>query len=223
MAKINDFFTSEKTIIGSRERLLNLLDKFSDKYQNNPIFLIAGSWGIEITSGKELEHDDIDLIILQDPPYYIDDANEIEEKCFNVIPLEINYLKENCIKKVIDKREVYVPNYNLQICLKLIGQLQENLPERAIIQLRILLESYKDFEENKTKKEINLILKRLIPEELDSDIISGNITLALKEYLQGKKDSAMQELIRLHSLINKSFRYQFEKRGLIKKIKISEK
>jgi len=220
--RINDFFSSDKNQIGSRERLLNLVDTFQSK-NNNPLFLIAGSWGIEILSEINLEHDDIDLIVLQDPPCYLDDATEIEESCFDIIPLDTGYLKDNLIKKNVFGKEIHLPDFNLQICLKLIGQLQEKLPERAINQLKVLLDSYKKFDEEKSEKEINYLLNKLIPEELNSLILSQNIISALKTYFKGKKESAIEELIRLHSLINKSLRYQFEKRGLTRKIKISDK
>jgi hypothetical protein len=219
--RINDFFSSDKNQIGSKERLLNLVDTFQNK--NNPLFLIAGSWGIEIISGVGLKHDDIDLIVLQNPPYYVDDATEIEESCFDVIPLDINYFEENIIRKNIFGRDFYLPSFNLQVCLKLIGQLQEELPERAINQLKILLDSYEKFSEEKSEKEIEYILRKLIPNELNSSRMSKNIILALKQYFQGKNENAIEELVRLHSLINKSLRYQFEKRGLTKKIKISDK
>ena len=136
--RINDFFSFDENQIGSRERLFNLVDTFQSK-TDSPLFLIAGSWGIELLSEINLEHDDIDLIVLQNLPYYLDDATEIEESCFGIIPLDIDYLKENFIKKNIFGREIYLPDFNLQICLKLIGQLQKKLPERAVNQLKTLL------------------------------------------------------------------------------------
>jgi len=174
-----------------------------------PYFLIAGSWAIELISGKKLEHDDIDLIVLTDPPYYLDDAEEIEEKCFDIIPLSLDYFKKNCLEINLNEIKTYIPNHNLQICLKLIGQLQERLPKRAINQLRCLLDSYELFNEKESGEEIEYILRNLIPEELNSDVVAKDIVQALKEYFLGKKNSSIEEFIRLHSLMNRALRYQF--------------
>lgn len=220
--KINNFFNSDKNKIGSKERLLSLVDNFPNKF-SIPIFLIAGSWGIELISGIKLEHDDIDVIVLQNPPYYLDDAENIEESCFGIIPLETNYFKNYFKNKFYYNREFYLPSFNLQICLKIIGQLQKKFPKRAVRQLKVLLESYENFNEKNSEEELNYILKRLIPDELNYLTISKNIIFALKKYFQGEKDFAVKEFIKIHSLINKSLRCQFEKRGLTKKLKISEK
>lgn len=221
MEKLRVFFKSNKDSIGSKERLEKLLWKFNQS--SSPLFLIAGSWGIELTSGKVLEHDDIDLIVLQNPPYYIDDAEEIEESCFDIIPLDSNYFEDNFLEREFKGIKVFVPSYNLQICLKLIGQLQENLPERAIKQLEVLLGSYEGFDKGKSQEEINYILGKLTPEDLNYKAISEYLVGAIENYLKGEKGKSIDEFIKIHSLINKSLRFQFEKRGLTKKIGISLK
>ncbi len=218
-----NFFSWNKNPVGSKERLLDLLKTIPQFSGGKINYLIAGSWATEILSGNKLKHDDIDVITFTEPPYYLDDALEKEEKCFNVIPLDKDYLKNNFIKKKFNGKEVYVANHNLQICSKLIGQLQEKLPERAIEQLKELLNSYSNFNRKKSQEEIFYILRKLTPEELNYKIISKHVIGAIELYLSEEKEKSIEEFIRIHSLINKSLRYQFEKRELTKRIKISEK
>jgi len=217
------FFSQDENPSGSKKRVLSLLEKIPQFSKGKINYLIAGSWATEILSKKEIEHDDIDIITLTNPSYYLDDATEDEEKCFSVFPLEEEYLECNFLKKSFENKVVYVSNYNLQICSKLIGQLQEKLPERAIEQLKFLLGSYPSFNKEYSQKEILYILEKLTPDELNHKVISKHIVDATELYLNGEKEKSLEEFLRIHSLINKVLRYQFEKRGLSKKIKISEK
>lgn len=221
--QFNLFFSSNKEPLGSKKRILELLDNFPQSEKEKLNYLIAGSWAIEIISNKKIKHDDIDLIVLQNPPYYIDDATEIEEKCLNVIPLDLVYFKDNLLKREFEGREVYVLSDNLQVCLKLIGQLQERLPERAILQLKILLDSYENFNREESKKEILYILTRLTPEDLDHDNLAEQIINSIDKYGGGEKEEAINNFLEIHSIINKSLRREFKKRKLTKKIGISEK
>lgn len=218
-----EFFLNDEEIVGSKERLFNLFKTIPQKNGNKINYIIAGSWATEILSGRKIKHDDIDIITLTEPPYYLDDALEEEEKCFNVIPLDRDYLENNFIIKRFEEKEVYVANHNLQICSKMIGQLQEKFPERAVEQLKALLESYNEFNRTESQREIFYILEKLTPEELNHKIISKHIAEAMELYFNGEKEKSLEEFIRIHSLINKALRYQFERRGLTKKIKISEK
>ena len=222
--QINLFFSSNKHNIGSRKRLSNLLNNLP-QFENGKLnYLIAGSWAIEILSGKKLKHDDIDLIIIQEPLHYIDDAEEIEEKCFGIIPLDQEYFENNnFIKRNFERREVYVPNHNFQICIKLVGQLQKFLPERAITQLEALLSTYKNFDKLSSIKEIKYLLEKWIPEDLNCEELAKKIVNAIENYVVGKKLESIEEFKQIHAQINKSLRNQFEMRGLTKKIKISEK
>lgn len=220
-ARINDFFKLNLDKVGSKKRLISLIDNFNEQ---KPNFMIAGSWAIEIISGEKIKHDDIDIITLDViPPTYLDDAKYIEEKCNFNLPIEKSYFEDHFISCIFENRSVLVPSLNLQICLKLFGQLQKKLPKRAINQLKIILKQYKDLNEITSKKEFEYIFGKLLPLELNHIVISKNLLLTLKRYFAGEKEEALKELIQLHSLINKSLRYQFEKRGLTKKIKISNK
>src|SRR4030042_4656794 len=115
------FFSHDKNTPGSKKRVLNLLNKIPQISKGKVNYLIAGSWSTEILSKTKIEHDDIDIITITNPSYYLDDAIEEEEKCFSVFPLEKEYLEANLIKEYFDNKTVYVSNYNLQICSKLIG------------------------------------------------------------------------------------------------------
>jgi len=45
----------------------------------------------------------------------------------------------------------------------------------------------------------------------------------MENYLDGKREKSIEILIKIHTLINRSLRFQFKERGLTKKIKISNK
>lgn len=89
--------------------------------------------------------------------------------------------------------------------------------------MKFLLGSYPSFNKEYSQKEILYILEKLTPDELNHKVISKHIVDATELYLNGEKEKSLEEFLRIHSLINKVLRYQFEKRGLSKKIKISEK
>src|SRR3989344_9599366 len=94
VSQINEFFSLNSASMGSFERIVNLLDGL----KNDNSFLLAGSWAIEGISGQRMEHDDIDLIILCNPPYYIDDAVTKEEHCCNIIPLSSDDLIKDSVR-----------------------------------------------------------------------------------------------------------------------------
>jgi len=224
LSKMKSFFLGNKHRIGSMQRLVELLEKFPQKENGKVKYLIAGSWAIEIFSGDKLDHDDIDLIVLQDPPYYIDDAVIEEESCWGVLPLDLKYFDKKGVISVkrFKGKEVYIPNFNLNICSKFIGELRKDFSNRAIHQLRCLLENLESFDKNKSKNEISYILRKLLPSTLNFDKLSEKIVDAVCWYLNGEKEEAIQEMCSIHKKINLALRFQFSKRGLDKKTKISE-
>jgi len=223
LSQMKSFFLENKYQIGSMQRLVELLEKFPQK-EGKINYLLAGSWAIEVFSGKKLDHDDIDLIILKDPLYYIDDAISEEESCWNVLPLDLEYFdkKGTIMKKEFKGKEIYIPNFNLNICSKFIGELRRDFSERAINQLKCLLDTLEDFNVEKSKEEIFYIFKKLLPSNLNLDKLSGELVKAIYWYLNGDKGESIQKMQEIHKEINESLREQFSKRGLDKKIKISE-
>lgn len=223
-SKMKSFFLKNRHQIGSMQRLVELLEKFPQKENGKIKYLVAGSWAIEVFSGNKLDHDDIDLIILQNPVYYVDDAISEEESCFNVLPLDLEYFedKETIFTKEFERKKIYVPNFNLSICSKFVGELRRDFSERAINQLKCLLDNLADFDVGKSKEEIFYIFKKLLPSTLNFDKLSEELVNAINKYLNGNKEKAILEMQEIHKEINEILRKEFSKRGLDKKIKISE-
>lgn len=211
--KINEFFSLDKNPIGSFERLKSLSVYLTDK--PNFYYLIAGSWAIEGISGQILEHDDIDLIFLNNPSFYVDDAITKEEHCCNIIPLDTNYIKENAIKvKIRGEIEVYVPSPTLQYCLKLIGQLENELSKRAIAQSFLLLSLYANQDYHSVKEEIICLLNNLTPADFDVEVCAEDMILAIKSYrIQDLKNTEFY-LRSAHRRINDSLHKKFREMNL---------
>ncbi|MFA7576412.1 MAG: hypothetical protein WCY27_04165 [archaeon] len=175
-------------------------------------YLIAGSWGIAITTNEKIKHDDIDVILFTNNkhPLYIDDANNIEEKCEGPIPISKKYFNENHLIKTYKNKEIIVPTINFQICAKLIGQLELRLPKRAINQIILLLNNYNKIEEKNSYKEIKYILNNTTPKQINKSKITEKIITAIKTYKTNKVKS-INQFIEIHKEINTSLREEFNK------------
>ncbi len=223
--RLNDFAKNFSDIelrysnIGSYERVEALLKKFPQIQENKLIYLFAGSWAIEFTSGQKLEHDDIDIILLGSPYYYIDDAVSKEEHCCNVIPLPKNYFTRP--KKFIEAEnprglgKVYVPSLNLQYCFKLIGELDKRLSDRAIKQALLLIKQYSTvINEKEFLDEAKEILKSCLPNNFNSELVSQIMLDSIKEYKKGNQQESEKMIVQAHSLINQSLKNKFKDMGI---------
>ncbi|MFH1311571.1 MAG: hypothetical protein ABIH65_04155 [Nanoarchaeota archaeon] len=211
--KVNEFFSLDKSPIGSFERLKSINNYFVN--EPNFCYLIAGSWAIEGISGEKLEHDDIDLIILCNPPFYVDDAITKEEHCCNIIPLPLDYIKRNAVRiKLRERLNVLVPNLNLQFCLKLIGQLERNLPERAIFQTYRLLSLYRKSDYNDIRKEFIFLLKKLTPADFEIEDVAEKMILAIKSFKTKDLKDTEAYLKSAHKKINISLHKKFNEMNL---------
>lgn len=214
--KLRDYFSSSigKDILTRISDLLKGLPQFNKEVN----YLIAGSWAIELISGQKLQHDDIDVITLTEPVFYIDDAITKDEHCDGIMPIPLDYFSRvgaiNVVSNEIFDGKIYIPNHNMQICVKLIGQLEQRLPEGAIGQLKILLESHDNFNCTDSLFEIEYILKHLIPQYLDSRFISLLIVNAIRDYREGRVNEAINSLRVAHGIINRSLYGEFEKLAL---------
>jgi len=194
--------------VGSKDKLINLIKKYPQKSNNKINYLIAGSWAIEFASNKKLKHTDIDIISLQDPVFYVDDAKMISEKCYGKIPLSLEYfIKNYLIVKYMDQ-EIYLPTLNLQLSLKFIGELKPVISKRAIKQIKLLLGVY---EKNIVTdlNELHYILKILLPKELDIDLLTKKIIKLINNYKQKKNIDL--EIIKIHKIINSKLLEAFKK------------
>lgn len=214
---IEKFF--ESTDKKGKKKLFQLFDSIP-QFNDNINYLVAGSWAIEISSEKRLRHDDIDLIILDQFPVYIDDAIFSEEKCNGIIPLDTEYFQLFNEKCIYENKIIYVPSINFQICMKLIGQLQKRLPKRALKQLNYLLDSYKNFNIQISKDEIHYILSNTTPITLNHKLLTDEIINAIILYKKDK-EGANKKFIEIHNEINKVLRNEFDKVSY--NIKISNK
>ena len=207
ISRITNGFSLNNKPIGSLERINNINNIMEKKISN---YLIAGSWGIEGISGQKMEHDDIDLIIFNNPSFYIDDARTKEEHCCNIIPLPTDYITENAVKvKLRENLEIYVPSLNIQYCFKIIGELEEKLSKRAIHQSSILLSLYKDQDYNELKKEFIFLLRKLTPADFNVEEVTENMISAIGSY----KDTEMN-LKNAHRKINDSLHKKFRQMNL---------
>ena len=213
VTEINEFFRLDNNSIGSFKRVVKVNRFLKNKGEFN--YLIAGSWAIEAISNKEIEHDDIDLIILDNPCFYIDDAITKEEHCCNVIPLPTNYIKENVIKVKLRKEiEAYVPSLTLQYCLKMIGQLENDLPKRAISQSFILLSAYTNSDYYTIKEEIVYLLKNLTPADFNVERVAEDMISAIKSYKIKDLNNTELYLKNAHRKINDSLHKKFREMNL---------
>jgi hypothetical protein len=211
--KINEFFSLDKSPIGSFERLESLNNRFTN--EQDLYYLVAGSWAIESISRQRLEHDDIDLIVLSSPPFYVDDAITKEEHCCSVIPLPIDYIKRNAVKvKLRERLNVFVPSLNLQFCLKLIGQLERNFPDRAVIQTYSLLSLYKKPEYCQIKNDFVFLLKKLTPADFEIEEIADKMILAIKSFKTKNLKNTDTYLREAHKKINESLHNKFKEINL---------
>ncbi len=201
----------------SREKI----EKFIIKYKSED-FIIAGSWAIEILSKKKLNHSDIDLIFNGNSVYYIDDAKIEEEQCFGIIPLDKNYFEKNFVIKEFHNKNIKLPSFNFQIAIKIIGELRKDFTSRAQKQIKLLLENYDNFNKEKSLKEIKYIFENTTPKTLEHDKIAKQIIDSIILWKTNKRNEAMNKIIKIHSEVNSKLREEFSKRGLNKKIKISE-
>lgn len=210
--KINDFFSLDKNSIGSFERLESLNRNFVN---DDFYYLIAGSWAIEAISGQKIEHDDIDLIILRNPPFYVDDAITKDEHCCNVMPLPTGYIKKNAIKtKLREKLNVIVPSLDLQLCLKLIGQLEKELPNRAVFQAYSLLSLYENYDYNKLREDFIFLLKKLTPADFEIEDVAEKMILAIKSFKTKDLKNTEMYLKSAHKKINESLHKKFREMNL---------
>lgn len=190
---------------------LDYIIKNYPQIKNNQInYLIAGSWAIEILSNQKIKHDDIDFIILKKQPIYTDDATITEEKCDGPIPLSKKYFLENHIISKYKNKNIIIPTINLQICLKICGQLEDKLPNRAEKQLKLLLENYNLKEKKRAKYEIKYILKNILPEDLDFNKLTKDFIFSINLYKKNKTQS-IKEFRKLHKITIKSLNKEFKK------------
>ena len=210
VSEIKKFFLQDNNIIGSYERVVKINNRFLKKKENFN-GMIAGSWAIEAVSGHKIEHDDIDLIIFSDLCFYIDDAITNEEHCCNVIPLPIHYLKEKAVKTNLrGELEVYVPDLTLQYCLKIIGQLEKEFPEKAVVQSVDLFSAYKNPNYKEIKNEIIFILKRCTPADFNVKNVAKDMIFAIKSYKLKDFESMKVYLKKAHRKINDSLHKKFK-------------
>jgi len=205
--------------IGSYERIDAILRKIPQIKENKVIYLFAGSWAIEFTSGQKLEHDDIDIIFLGNPSWYIDDAITKEEHCCNVIPLPDEYLLDpmNILetKNTRGVGKVFVPSLTLQYCFKLIGELNPVFSERAIQQASLLIKQYNSkLSKDDFIKECSLILKNCLPNGFDSILVSKMMFEAIVAYKNWGIKNCEMKLVEAHSIINHSLKKKFKDMGL---------
>jgi len=206
---IDLFFSIDDAPIGSFERLSRLHTHFFNTTRCK--YLIAGSWAIEAISGQVLEHDDIDIIVLSNPPFYVDDAITQEEHCCHRIPLPLDYLGAHTITCVLrNTLPVLVPSINMQLCLKLIGQLERKLPKRAIHQAFAILSQYTNPDYAKIKSDCVYLVSKLTPADFNIDEVVDTICLAITSYTIGDVDQAELHLRNAHSIINRSLHNTFE-------------
>ena len=200
--------TNSKHGLGSYKSLSELLLNYP-QYKDTLRYIIAGSWAIEFLTGHRLKHRDIDIIILQNPLWYLDNAITQEEKCDGVIPLNVSYFENRNIvscKSLRDKSLVYVPDINLQLCFKFIGELNSTLSKRAILQFSLLYEYA--IKKGLNKDNVLLILKCCTPESINHMEITEQIISALNIY-QKDKITWLKGIRSIHKTINKALHSAF--------------
>lgn len=200
----------KKSNYKNKQKLKDLLTKFPQRNINKINYLIAGSWAIELISDKKLKHTDIDILSLQNPPIYFDDAKIKKEQCNGPIPIPLNYFKKNYLIIRYNNTTIYTPTINFQICVKLIGELNKNYSQRAINQTKLLINKINL--KNINKKEINYIYKKLIPEKLNYTEITNETIKLILDYKKNKNDKKFEKDIKkIHKKINEELKYEFKK------------
>lgn len=208
-------FKNSKHGLGSHGFFSELLDKYPQVKNNKIRYIIAGSWAIEFLTGQKLKHRDIDVIILQAPLWYLDNAITQEEKCDGVIPLDSAYFKCKNIVPCTNLRKngiVYVPEINIQLCFKFIGELNPTLSKRAIVQLSLL---YKYTIQNGLDQDkILLILKSCTPKSLNHKELTKQIGSSVTEYIKDKA-TWLKEIKKIHRTINKALHQAFNDKTIL--------
>jgi hypothetical protein len=193
----------------------HFLKNYPQKINQRIRYLVAGSWAIEFLTGKRLSHKDIDIIVIQNPLWYLDNAKTKEEKCDGVIPLSNKYFdNRNIIKCTKINKNIYVPDINLQICFKFIGELNPHLSKRAILQLKLLFEYAGEF--NGIKKEnILQIVQSCTPSILDHKNITAQIIYTSELYQQEKYTEWIKKINAIHKKINSALQKSFKNKNMI--------
>jgi len=200
--------------LGSYKYLSDLFRKIPQQKNRSARYLIAGSWAIEFMTGKHLNHNDLDIILLQDPVLYIDNAKSISEKCDGIIPIPIKYFKKANIiacKNTRGKGKIFLPSMNIQLCLKIIGELDKKLSRNAVSQLELILSKYSVHKNGIGRNilDIMYILKCCTPEDLLHKALAKDIMKAVILYKPRNSKDSLELLEKVHRIINASLRKVF--------------
>lgn len=202
IAELCAFFSREKNEAGSEERLRNLLSVFRDGD-----YLVAGSWGIEIATGKRFRHTDIDVIMLGEYAWYVDDATTAEERCKGRIPFSAQRLLETAVRRRFEGREVLVPSFEFQVAAKVFGQLEKEYPQEALRQLFALFGACDRLE----NEELSDVFRQVLPEDLDHERLATEIMAAYRSFREGDPESAERRVRKTHGEINRVLSREFER------------
>ena len=111
--------------------------------------------------------------------------------------------------RALEGKEVFVPSLQLQVCFKLLGELDSVLSERALRQLETLFSCYAECDWKFIEKEMEFIYSRCLPEDLDTKALARDTVLAIQKYRGSERDGVHALCAEVHHTINVSLRKAF--------------